>query len=165
MRRSCIALIVLGCLMAIGPTLSHARDNGIKGYGALAGLSLGPDQLLIGGFVDFGAIATPIRVLGFADVGFGEDLTTVGAGPSFVAVIPVEGVGQFYGGIFVGLNYIRWSDIAGVNISGSDTDFGIAADFGLIYPMENNGLLFDLKINLDSHADLKLVVGYEIGLD
>lgn len=183
MRRFLIPSLVRLTLVAAGlaaaiATSAQAEDTGLglRGWGPTVGMNLDPDQVTVGLMADFGTIATPLGLLGFADIGFGDDATSVIVAPSAVARFRLGPTGTIYGGLSVGLAYYNIDvpdgaedalDPFGVDVDDSSTEFVAAIDFGLIYPMEGagNGLLFDFRIGLvDEHPDFKAGIGYGLGL-
>lgn len=166
---------LLGLFLAT-PAQAEEGGPGFRGWGPTIGMNLDPDQVTVGVMADFGTIATPIGILGFADIGFGDDLTSVIVAPSAVARFPLGPTGTIYGGLSLGLAYYNFdvpdgaddlADEFGVEIDDSSTDFVAAIDFGLIYPLERGGtgLVFDFRIGLvDEHPDFKAGIGYGFGL-
>lgn len=163
-------------MVATTPASADEAGLGLRGWGPTVGMNLDPDQVTVGLMADFGTIATPLGLLGFADIGFGDDLTAVIVAPSAIARFRLGPTGTIYGGLSLGLAYYNYdvpdgaedlADQFGVDIDDSSTEFVAAIDFGLIYPLEQggNGLLFDFRIGLvDEHPDFKAGIGYGLGL-
>lgn len=158
-----LALVGLGTI-----ALPAQAELGLIGWTPMVGLSSGPDQFVVGTQLDFGTIVPSLHLLGNMDVGFGDDLTVVTAGPSAVFMADVEGAGSFYAGANFSLVYINLDvpdiDVPGVDFDDSDTDFGFAGQVGWLYPMGSNALNVDLKFELADYPDAKVMLGYRFAL-
>jgi hypothetical protein len=77
-----IILIVLTSSLFCSFTASaNTRPAGFRGIGPRVGLTVNPDQIHIGGHIDFGDLADNLMMLPNLEIGFGDDVTTVA--PSF----------------------------------------------------------------------------------
>ena len=171
------ALAALGLTLIGGAATAQEEGVGFRGWGPTVGMNLGDiDQFTVGLMGDFGTIASPVGLLGFADVGFGDDVTSIIVAPSAVARFPFGDVGELYAGLSLGLAYYsfdvpadvkRAAEQAGFSVDSSSTDFVAALDFGYIYPLQtsSSGIVFDFRIGLvDEHPDFKATMGYGLGI-
>ncbi|PKK82589.1 MAG: hypothetical protein CVT49_12975 [candidate division Zixibacteria bacterium HGW-Zixibacteria-1] len=80
MRRIIGISLIIGLLSCV-TAFAGTRPAGFHGVGPRVGFTINPDQIHIGGHIDFGDLAENLMILPNLEVGFGENLTTVA--PSF----------------------------------------------------------------------------------
>lgn len=121
-------------------------------YGMRAGLSLSPDQFVVGGQMDLGTVVGDMRVVPNVELGFGNSLTTVAFNGDLIydfADSPFSLGGE------LGLN------IADHSNGGSSTDLGLSVlgDYRLGLA-SGKTLIMEAKLGLVDSADFKFTVGW-----
>ena len=130
-------------------TPAAAQDAGIRG-----GISIDPDQFYVGGHLETPPLVDRLYFRPNLEVGFGDDLTLIGANMEFVYKFSTSRAMNLYAGAGPALN-IFMVDNDGDN--DSDTEAG----FNFLVGMETNkGLFFEFKIGVMDSPDLKFGVGY-----
>ena len=121
-------------------------------YGMRAGLSLSPDQFVVGGQMDLGAAIGATRLVPNVELGFGNSLTTV----------------AFNGGLIYDFPDTPWSlggelglNIADHSSGASSTDLGLSVlgDYRLGLS-SGKTLILEAKLGLVDSADFKFTVGW-----
>jgi len=129
-------------------TAPAAAQNG----GLRAGLSVDPDQFYFGGHLETSPLVDRLYFRPNVEVGFGDDLTLIGANMEFVYKFPNRRGWGFYAGGGPALN-IYVVDTA----DDSDTDAGL----NLLLGVENSrGLFFEFKMGVVDSPDFKFGVGW-----
>jgi hypothetical protein len=121
-----------------------------QGAGVRAGASVDPDQFYVGGHYETGALVQRLHFRPNLEVGFGDDVTTVGANLEFVYKIPLDGPWSLYAGGGPALNIYSFDD-------DSETDGGLNLLFGA---ETSNGLMFEVKVGAINSPEVKFGVGY-----
>ena len=83
MRRSVVMGVVAAVLTAVGAGAVEAREQalGLRGFGPRIGVSLDPNQIVIGGHGDFGDLFPQTTwLLPVLEVGLGDNVTIVSLG-------------------------------------------------------------------------------------
>ena len=83
-----------------------------QGPGVRAGASVDPDQFYLGGHYESNALVERLHFKPNAEIGFGDDLTTVGLNLEFVYKIPVLGPVE---------SVRRWPDPPSISIRSTTT--------------------------------------------
>jgi hypothetical protein len=160
MKKTILCTLIFSLLCAL-PALAFNRGAGFKGIGPRVGLTLNPDQIHVGGHIDFGDIADNLMMLANVEVGFGDDITLIS--PSFEmdyrfrsdwgAWTPYLGGG--IGPIFYSV------DNGG---SGSDLALYLQAGIGRGSATSQSGHFFlEGKLGLVDAPDAKFTVGWTFG--
>ncbi len=155
-----VALLV-GLLVA--PVAANAA---ITGWGPQGGFGLSPDQIVVGLHVNAGEIAPSVELRGGADVGFGDNVTTISGNGDAVFIFGSDSpkLTPFLGG---GLVITYWdfsfdTNIPGVgNVSASSTEIG-AALVGGVDMILNSGrrLTFTGRVGLGDVHDFKVLAAW-----
>lgn len=121
-----------------------------QGPGVRAGVSVDPDQFYFGGHFETGALVDRLHFRPNAEIGIGDDVTTVALNFEFAYKFRRQGDWGFYAG---GGPAINFYDFEG----GSDTEPG----FNFIVGAETRqGLFFELKVGVVDSPELKFGVGW-----
>jgi len=124
-----------------------AQDGGLR-----AGLSVDPDQFYFGGHLETSPLVDRLYFRPNVEVGFGDDLTLIGANMEFVYKFSNRRGWGLYAGGGPALN-IYMVDEA----DDSDTDAGL----NLLVGVENTrGLFFEFKMGVVDSPDFKFGVGW-----
>jgi hypothetical protein len=124
-----------------------AQDAGLRG-----GLTVDPDQFYFGGHIETPPLVDRLYFRPNVEVGFGDDLTLIGANMEFVYKFPNRSGWGLYAGGGPALN-IYMPDGA----DDSDTEAGL----NLLLGVENaRGLFFEVKFGVIDSPDIKFGVGW-----
>jgi len=148
-------------LMFLGAGIASAEmDLGLEGVGIRGGVSVDPDQIILGGHLNLGQFMNDLYFMPNLTLGLGDDLTIVAVSPDVAYAFPVPDIGALYvGGLFT-LQWIK-SDIeehSGVDADDTDMEVGIHVIGGLI--LDSFPMFFEANVGIDDAPDLKAVVGY-----
>jgi hypothetical protein len=130
-------------------TPALAQDGGIRG-----GISVDPDQFYFGGHFETSPLVEHVYFRPNVEVGFGDDLTLIGANMEFVYKFTTRRAWNLYAGGGPALN-IYMFDVAGNNESDTDAGFNV-----LVGVEQSRGLFFEFKIGAIDSPDFKFGVGY-----
>jgi len=140
----------IGALLALSVTAAAPAVANAQGFGGRAGISVNPDQFYIGGHYESTALVEALHFKPNIELGFGEDLTTVGFNFEFVYKFPLETPWTLYAGAGPALNIYKFDD-------DSDSEGGLNILFGAEV---SQGLFFEVKVGALDSPDLKFGVGY-----
>jgi hypothetical protein len=144
-KRCLTGLSFLLAVVLFSSTPALAQDAGIRG-----GISIDPDQFYFGGHLEAG----PLYFRPNVEVGFGDDLTLIGANMEFVYKFSTGRSLNLYAGGGPALNVIM---IDGDGDDDSDTEAG----FNILVGAETSkGLFFEFKMGVIDSPDFKFGVGY-----
>ena len=152
--------LVLAALLIVSAAPASARDRsrefGYQGWGPRVGLSINPDQVVVGAHMDLGdIIAYRLRFQPSAEVGIGDDATVIQFDANFQYHFDRDwDVWRPYAGGSIGL----------VSVSrdkGEDSsDLGLSASAGIEKNIGNNGFFIEGKIGIEDTPDWKFFVGW-----
>jgi hypothetical protein len=147
-------LLLVLSLCALLPAAAQAELR--SGIGPRVGLSVSPDQLLIGGQAIIGEVAPNLTFDPSVELGFGDDVTTLAANFDLHYHFDIENVTwRPYAGFGAD---IVFADVDG---GGSDTEVGGGIILGAGAPTSSGNRFFgELKFGLGDVPDLKIVVGW-----
>ena len=150
LRRLLLAL----SLCALLPAAAAAQLR--TGIGPRVGISVDPDQLILGGQAIIGEIAPNVTFDPSLELGFGDDVTTLAANFDLHYHFDIENVTwRPYAGFGAD---IVFADADG---GGSDTEVGGGIIIGAGAPTSSGNRFFgELKFGLGDVPDLKIVVGW-----
>jgi hypothetical protein len=140
-------VLVLAALF-LAPTLASAQAGG----GVRAGVSAEPDQFYFGGHFDTGYLVERLSFRPNAELGLGNDTTTVTANFEFAYWFPLpDRPWNIYAGGGPALNIYRYTD------SHTDTEPGFNLLGGIAH---DSGLFAEVKIGLIHSPEVKFGIGY-----
>jgi hypothetical protein len=153
--------LILGIIVAVCAVAAPARaEFGYSGWGLRGGLSVDPDQIFVGGQVEF-EFLEHFFFWPNATVGFGDDITLFSINPDLAYTFPVEDIGSLYAGGLLAIQWFKFDEPSnlpeGVAFDDTDSEIGIHAIAGLRL---NTPLFFEMNIGLDDAPDFKFAVGY-----
>jgi hypothetical protein len=138
-----LALVVL-------PSMAEAQGPGLR-----AGASVDPDQFYLGGHYESNALVNRLYFKPNAELGFGDDITTIALNFEFVYKFPLNRPWSLYAGGGPALNIYSFDDRSGDD--DSDAEGGLNFLFGA---ETSRGLFFEMKIGAIDSPELKFGVGY-----
>jgi len=145
--RSITRLSFLLVALFVLASSASAQDGGLRG-----GLTVDPDQFYFGGHLETPPLIDRLYFRPNVEVGFGDDLTLIGANMEFVYKFPSRGGWGIYAGGGPALNVYMVDDA-----DDSDTDAGL----NLLVGVENSrGLFFEFKMGAVDSPDFKFGVGW-----
>jgi hypothetical protein len=124
-----------------------------QGAGVRGGVSVDPDQFYVGGHFESDELIERLHFRPNLEVGFGDDLTTVGVNIEAIYKIPLRNRRDtsFYAGGGPGINiYDRDGE------DNSETEAGL----NLLAGLEFGNFFFEVKGGLFDSPDLKVGIGY-----
>lgn len=139
--------------MLVAPGAAHAQ----QGPGVRAGVSADPDQFIFGGHYDTGPLIERLSFRPNAEVGVGDDRTTLSVNFEFVYWFPVSRKPwSIYAGAGPALLVYHHSETS-EHAGGTDTEPG----FNLLVGIAHKGGLFaEVKAGLIDSPAVKFTVGY-----
>ncbi len=153
-KRICLVILAAGTLLA-SATLKDAAAGGRDALGIRAGVSLDPDQFVLGGQAEFGPVVGPAYLVPSLDFGFGDASTVAIANVDlrwYLLPLPETGV-QFYGSAGPTL------------VLSPDTEFGFTLTAGMDVPMKGQRRYnLELRFGFGDAPDLKIMAGLIFGM-
>jgi hypothetical protein len=154
-------LCFAGLLAALlAPGAAHAAETA-TGFGPRVGLSIDPDQIVLGGQLAIGEVAPDITFNPSLEFGFGDDVTVI--------ALNLDGQYHFrvqsspwrpYVGFGIGINFIE-VDLPEPFRDVSDTEVGGNLIVGAGVPTRSNNRFFtEVRFGLGDIPDLKIMAGW-----
>ncbi len=160
MKKIILASLIIG-LSWSSAAQGNDRPAGFHGIGPRAGLTLNPDQVHIGGHIDFGDLANNLMIMPNIEVGFGDDWTTVA--PSFELDYRFRSDwGAWTPYLGGGIGPVFYSHKNG----GSSSDLGLYMQFGMgkgSSSSETGHFFVEGKLGLADAPDFKATIGWTFG--
>ena len=144
--RSVSGVLFLLGLVLFSPASALAQDGGIRG-----GISVDPDQFYFGGHLETSPLVDRLYFRPNVEVGFGDDVTLVGANMEFVYKFTTRRPWNLYAGGGPALNIVM------VNEGDSNTDAGLNLLVGV---EQSRGLFFEFKVGAIDSPNFKFGVGW-----
>jgi len=156
LRRSLIALALLAML----PLAASAGS--FNSYGPEIGFSQSPDQLVLGGHLNWNSVAPHLDFSPGIDLGLGDNLTLVTFNGDFHYRIVTSTSWQPYIGGGMGLHFVSADNtFGGRNTNNSDLHAGGHFIAGATIPTAGKSRFFtELKLGFGDSPDLKAVAGW-----
>jgi hypothetical protein len=114
-------------------------------------VSVDPDQFYIGGHYETGALVDRLHFRPNAEIGFGDDVTTVSLNFEFAYKFPSRGNWRFYAGGGPAVNFYSFEG------GGDNTEPGLNFLVGV---EAGSGLFFEFKVGAIDSPELKFGVGW-----
>ena len=156
LRRVLFALF----LCALLPVAATAQLR--TGIGPRVGISVDPDQLLLGGQAIIGEIAPNVTFDPSLELGFGDNVTTLAANFDLHYHFDLENVTwRPYAGFGADIVFYNFDDDDGPGDGDTDTEVGGGLIIGAGAPTSSGNRFFaEMKFGLGDVPDLKIVVGW-----
>lgn len=123
--------------------------------GLRVGLSVDPDQVLVGGQVNLDALSDHVYIVPSAEAGFGDDAFTLSFNGDVQYRFDVQGSVRPYAGGGLTLFYYNLDDNRG-----DDTELGVAVLGGLFFgEAGGNPMFVEAKAGLSDIPDWKIMFG------
>ena len=154
LRRSLFALV----LLAVLPVASSASS--FTAFGPQLGFSSGPDQVVVGGHLQWGDVAPQLDFVPSIDLGFGDNRTLVSVNGDFHYRIDTKTQWQPYAGGGIGIHFISF-DNPGPGRDNSVTRAGGCFIAGADVATKGHSRFFaELKLGLGDSPNFKAMVGW-----
>jgi hypothetical protein len=147
------------CLLA--PLPAQAASAVVGGWGPRIGVSLNPDQLVLGGQLIIGEIAPDVTFDPNLELGVGDDVTVIALNLDAHYHFAIEGsTWRPYAGGGIGINFISF-DLPPPARDDSVTEIGLNVILGAGVPTQSGNRFFaELKFGIGDIPDLKMLVGW-----
>lgn len=158
-------------VLSLVPALAPAADFGWQGWGPRVGISSDPDQVTGGVHIDLGEFAPGVRFQPSADIGFGDDVTTLTANAMVAYYFPVDApVTPYAGGQVTAAFYDFDSDCKGfgrkffnrhADDCDTETEIGPMAVGGIEMDLSGgNRFLAELAVGFSDLPEVKVTAGW-----
>lgn len=160
MKKILLAILVVG-LTCSSSAFANKRSAGFHGIGPRVGFTMNPDQIHVGGHIDFGDLAEDLMMLVNVEAGFGDNLTLIA--PSFEVDYRFRsdwGAWTPYLGAGIGPVFYSWDN------GGSSSDLGGYLQFGIgkgSAGSQSGHFFIEGKLGLADAPDFKGTVGWTFG--
>jgi hypothetical protein len=149
---------LLGALLA--PGAAHAASPATA-FGPRVGLSIDPDQLVLGGQMMIGDLAPDVTLNPSLEFGFGDDATVIALNIDGEYHFRVQGSPwRPYVGFGLGINFIEFDRPAPFD-DVSDTEVGANLIVGAGVPTRSNNRFFtEIRFGIGNIPELKIMAGW-----
>jgi hypothetical protein len=150
--RTILVICTAGVFVAASAMDSHSITR--DGIGLRAGVSLGPDQVLIGAQGEFGPAVGPAYLVPSLDLGIDDDLVAAANVDLRWYLLPLPDTGIYI-----------YGSVGPTIVLAPDTEVGLSLTAGLHVPMKSyRRYNVELRFGLGDIPDLKIVGVYMWGL-
>ncbi len=164
-----VALLLL--IILATPAIHHAEGFGFQGWGPRVGISSDPDQIFGGVHFDLGEFAPGVRFQPSAEIGLGDDVTTLTLNGMVSYYFTVDApVKPYAGGQITAAFYDFDSDCKGFGNSffgrnetdcDSETEIGPAAVGGIEMKLEGGSrFLAEMSLGFSDLPEMKITAGW-----
>jgi hypothetical protein len=156
MIRKRLALLLAACLL---PAAAHAAS--ITTYGPRFGVSISPDQLVLGGQFAIDEVAPNVSLIPSLEVGFGDDRSVIAINADMYYHFAVQGTDWTpYAGLGAGINIIEF-DRPAPQPDVSDTRIGLNIVLGTDVPTgAGNAFFAEARFGVGEIPELKIIAGW-----
>jgi hypothetical protein len=156
-------LLLVGAL-ALLPVAAHAASPTVTAFGPRVGVSIDPDQLVVGGQLSLQEFAPDWSFDPNLELGFGDDVTVIAFNLDAYYHLQLAGSNwRPYLGGGLGVNFISW-DSHLVMHDGSDTEVGLNLVAGFSIPAGSGDHWFtELRFGVNDIPTLKIIGGFNFG--
>ena len=158
---------ILACaLAALLPAAAHAQDRLTTAFGPRIGVSLDPDQLVLGGQLEMGELAPDLTFVPNLELGFGDDITTIQLNGDVHYHFLVSGSAwRPYVGGGIGVAFYSIDLPPGFSGDDSFTEVGLNIIGGAIVPTQSGSRFFtELKLGIADLPEVKILVGWNFNM-
>ena len=154
-RKQLALLLVAGLL----PASAHAAS--LTTFGPRFGVSISPDQLVLGGQLAIAEVAPNVSLNPSLELGFGDDRTLIAMNADMYYHFAVQGTDWTpYAGLGVGINVIEFDRPAPFSDE-SDTRVGLNIVLGTDVPTGRGSTFFaEARFGAGDIPDLKIMAGW-----
>jgi len=147
-------------LLIVSPPAARAEqapELGLRGWGPRVGLTMGPDQVHFGAHLDFGNLASRVRLQPNVEVGIGDDrtFTAINAEAAYRFNSRWEAWSPYAGG-GLGFDIVNFE-----GVDGSHTDVGMSVLGGIERGLSHGDRFFiEAKLGISDAPDWKFTAGW-----
>lgn len=158
MLKRLLSFVTLAALLAPGAALAQGPPTA---FGPRLGLSIDPDQLVLGGQMMVGDLAPDVTFNPSLEFGFGDDATVIALNIDGQYHFRVQGSAwRPYAGFGLGINFIE-IDLPSPPGDRSDTEVGANLIVGAGVPTRSNNRFFtEIRFGLGDIPELKIMAGW-----
>lgn len=151
-------LLAVSLVLGLMPAASHAAS--MTSYGFRAGVSITPDQLVLGGQLGITDVAPHLTLVPNLELGIGDGHTVIAMNVDMQYHFAIQGTDWApYGGLGIGINNIQ-TDLPAPFRDQSDTEIGLNIILGTDVPAgQGNAFFAEARIGVGDIPELKLVGG------
>jgi hypothetical protein len=156
-------LLVVGAL-ALLPVIAHAASPTVTAFGPRFGVSIDPDQLVVGGQASIHAFAPDWSFDPNLELGFGDDVTVFALNFDVFYHLHLQGSAwRPYVGGGLSVDFVSWDAPLGVH-DDSDTEAGLNLVGGFTIPAGSGHQWFtEARIGIGDIPELKIMGGLNFG--
>ena len=156
-------LLVVGALVLL-PVAAHAASPVATAFGPRAGVSIDPDQLVVGGQLSLQEFAPDWSFDPSLELGVGDHLTVIAFNLDAYYHLRLAGSDwRPYLGAGLGVDFLSWDEPLGKR-DDSDTEIGLNAVAGFTIPAGPGDHWFtELRFGIGNIPTLKFVGGFNFG--
>ena len=156
-------LLVVGAL-ALLPLVAHAASPTVTAFGPRLGVSVDPDQFVVGGQLSLQEFAPNWSFDPNLELGFGDNLTDIAFNLDAYYHLRLSGSDwRPYLGGGLGVNFVSWDAPLGTR-DDSDTQVGLNLVAGLTIPARSGDHWFtELRFGVGDVPTLKIMGGRNFG--
>ena len=148
-RTAFLSLIIAALAMVVLPSQAAAQGLGVR-----AGVSADPDQFYVGPHYESAALVDRLHFRPNAELGFGDNATTIALNFEFVYRMPVSNLWSLYAGAGPALNIFSFD-------LGTEDDVETGGGLNVLFGAQTErGLFFEVKPGAIDSPDLKFSVAY-----
>lgn len=159
-------MLVVCAVAALVPAAAHAQGRLTNAIGPRIGISMDPDQLVLGGQLDLGELAPDLTFAPNLELGFGDDITTIQINGDLHYHFLVQGSAwRPYVGGGLGVAFYSFDAPPGFQGDDSQTEVGLNIIGGAIVPTRAGSRFFaELKLGIADLPDIKILAGWNFNL-
>jgi hypothetical protein len=154
-------LLLFGLLaLILAPGAAHAQSPATA-FGPRVGLSIDPDQLVLGAQMMIGDLAPDVTLNPSLEFGFGDDMTVIAMNIDGEYHFRIQGSSwRPYVGFGIGINFIEF-DLPEPLDDRSDTEVGANLIVGAGVPTRSNNRFFtEMRFGIGDIPELKIMAGW-----
>ncbi len=155
--------MVVGALVLL-PVVAEAASPTVAAFGPRVGVSIDPDQLVVGGQLSLQEFAPHWSFDPNLELGFGDDMTVIALNLDAYYHLRLSGSDwRPYLGGGLGVNFLSWDAPLGLH-DRSDTEIGLNLVAGFAIPAGSGDHWFtELRFGVGDVPTLKIVGGFNFG--
>lgn len=159
MFRKLFAIAAVALVAGLVPAAAHAAN--VTSFGPRFGVSLDPDQLVLGGQLVVADVAPNISLVPNLELGFGDDVTVISLNGDMLYHFALQGTDWTpYAGLGIGVNWFS-QDLPAPAEDISDTEVGLNVVLGTDVPTgRGNAFFAELRFGVGDIPEIKIMAGW-----
>jgi hypothetical protein len=149
------------CALALAPLPAQGASPVVAGWGPRIGVSIDPDQLVLGGQLIIGELAPNVTFDPNLELGIGDDVTLIAFNLDGHYHFAIEGSAwRPYAGAGIGINFFSFDAPPGVE-DDTETEIGANLMAGAGVPTAAGNRFFaEMRFGLGDIPEIKLIAGW-----